>query len=279
VETPTPNSNPNPNPNPTRYERWERRFKDHPVTSVLLFLSVIVTAAIPIFGIAHGLYQHFNRDPLRDDRVAAVRQVIDDLQRVQQLLPPDQVLEQCMKGRPHQAFADAYAACESQTRVNGTDAVTILDADRSKLSVFDMNRGIREIQESLARIRYLAYEMRNNYITRTAWRRQRCPDSVRFLIAATARPAALPHDASGHIRCVLSVETSAEFAKRYGRSGDFISPLVPAYHRKQEVALLIVPGREASLTQYFHSQDNTLYGAMLDEMERLKPKLISALRS
>jgi len=160
VETPTPPT-PNPNPNPTRYERLARRFKDHPVTSVLLFLFVVVTSASTIFGIAYGLYQHFTRDPLRDDRVAAVRQVIDDLERVRQLLPPDQVLEQCMKGRPHQAFADAYAACESQTRVNGTDAVTILDADRSKLSVFDMNRRVREIQESLAKIRYLAYEMRN----------------------------------------------------------------------------------------------------------------------
>jgi hypothetical protein len=177
-----------------------------------------------------------------------------------------------MRSQPHEAFNDAYASCESQSRVDGTDAVTILDGDRSKLSMFEANRGGREIQESLTRIRYLAYEMRNDYIGRAAWRRQRCPDKVRFLFAATARPAELPRDARGQIRCVLSVEASWEFLKRYGRGGDLIAPLVPAYHRRHDAALFIVPGKQASLTQYFHDQDNTLYGAMLDEMERLTPK-------
>ncbi|HEX6700876.1 MAG TPA: hypothetical protein VF101_09115 [Gaiellaceae bacterium] len=184
-----------------------------------------------------------------------------------------------MKGQPHEAFNSAYASCESQSRNNGTDAVAILDRDMSKLSLFDGSREIKGIQVSLSQISYFASEMRNNYIGMAAWRRQRCPDRVRFLDAATVRSATLPRDAKGHIRCVLSVEPNWEFLRRYGRSGDFISPLVQTYHRKQDAALFIVPGTQASLTRYFHSQDNALYEAMLYVMERLTPKLTAALRS
>jgi hypothetical protein len=184
-----------------------------------------------------------------------------------------------MNGRSRQPFNDAYGFCYSHTRINGTNAIAVIDGDISKLAVFQHDRRIRAIQESLSEIRYLAYEMQNNYYVRARLRHDRCPDRVRFLIAATARSTALPRDAEGHVRCVISVQTDSDFLKRYGRTGDLISPLFRAYLRKRKVTLLIVPGRQTSLARYFHDMDNDRYRAMLNRMEALTPKLAAALRS
>jgi hypothetical protein len=263
----------------TRYDRITQGFKDHPVISLLVFLFVILSGASQLFGSPYDWYQRLTRDSLAAERAVAVRHVVDDLQRVREILPPDQLLNGCMEIKRRESFNQAYAYCESKSRVNRTNAGAILEGDIAKLEPFSQNQDIKEILRKLSKIQYLAYEMQNNYLVRARWKHDGCPNKVTFLLAATARSGALPRDARGRIRCVLSVQSDAEFLKRYGRTGDFISPLFRAYLKKKNVLVLIVPGQQSSLSRYFHDVNNRRYQTMLHEMEDLAPKLAAAMRT
>jgi hypothetical protein len=264
---------------PTRYDRLTQGFKDHPIISLVLFVLVILSGASQLFGSPYDWYQRLTNDSLATERALAVRHVVDDLQKVREVLPPDELLDDCMKSRDAEAFDDAYAHCESKSQVNGTNAGAIIEGDIARLKPFKQNRDITEILRALAKIQYLAYEMQNNYYVRARWRHDGCPDRVTFLLAATVRPTALPRDDEGRIHCVMSIQSDAEFLRRYGRTGDSISPLFHAHLQKKNVLVLAVPGRQTHLSRYFHDVNNHRYQAMLHEMENLEPKLAAAMRT
>ncbi len=206
-------------------------------------------------------------DPLRQDRVTAIKRLADDLEQVKVLLPPGKVIADCLQARSREEFAKAFEACDSESKRNQTHALNILNRNLSNLKLFLSSDQLAMVYKRLEAIRFAAYEMHNNNLTKERWRADGCPPSIDFVDSSTTDK--LSRDEQGQVKCVLSVEGYNSFLNRQATNDDPFSAIVIQSMPRTRGKSFIVPGEQDFIEDYFLSADKRLYNSMLGDMDKL----------
>jgi len=257
---------------PQRRDRWWWPESHGMRVAVITLLFTAIGATATVFAVLSTSGTGGSTTKAQADPTSAVRAVVADFATIDNVLPPDNLLGDCMKSRHGLSATDALTYCDSKSRRDGTSAITIIDRDIAALSLYS-GSSINSIKSGLASIRNLADEMYNNYYIRIGWADEHCPRTISFLDASKVSAAELPRDRSGHVHCALAVQSDRAFLARVQHSDDPISTILRSRVPTAQINVFLVPGGRAVLTAYLFELDKALYREMLRDMQVLLPTL------
>jgi hypothetical protein len=206
-------------------------------------------------------------DPAKPQRVDAIKRLVDDLEQVKVLLPPDKVLSDCLRAKSGEGFFNAFETCDSESKRNHTHALNLLDRNWANLKLFLPVDQLKIIQKQLEAIRFAVYEMHNNHLAKKRWQSEGCPASIQFIDSSSLNK--LPRDDQGRVKCTLSVEDYDDFLNKRERTDDRFSSIVSRTISKTNAKTFIVPGDRDTIEDYFLRSNKQLYNSMLRDMEKL----------
>ncbi len=236
------------------------------------WVVVVFAVVSALVALSNDLLELISRDDLsRQERVAAIKGLVDDLEKVKVLLPPDKVIGDCLNERHGEGLTNAFEACDSQSKRNQTHALNLVDRNLANLKVFLPANDLKTVTKRLAAIRFAAYEMHNNHLAKQRWHSEGCPSAIDFLDASNTDK--LPRDQQGKVKCALSVESYDSFLNRGATTDDPFSAIVTQSIPMNRLRLFVVPGSQDSIEDYFLRSNKRLYNSMLSEMGELLPEL------
>ena len=253
----------------TRDEQIVRKLTSKRPIAWAVAVFAVVSALV---AFSNDLLELIGRDDLsRQERVAAIRGLADDLEKVKVLLPPDKVIADCLNSRHGERFTNAFEACDSQSKRNQTHALNLLDRNLATLKVFLPANDLNTVTKRLEAIRFGAYEMHNNHLAKERWHSEGCPSAIDFLDASNTDK--LPRDQQGKVKCALSVESYDTFLNRGATTDDPFSAVASQSIPTNGLKLFVVPGTQESIEDYFLRSNKRVYNSMLGEMGELLPEL------
>lgn len=206
----------------------------------------------------------------KQSRIDALQNLIDVFGQIKALLPPNQVISDCTKGRRNEKFLDAYEACNSISKINNTNALNLVERIIDKIKLLLPNDKYDLFVEDFEKLRFLIYEIQNNALSREHWRSNNCPNSIVF---SKDLPRFHKHN-KDLMKCVLVLEGYDSFFDRKSKSEHppykaTAKELVPMSRMSQYQYTFIIPSKTASdenIDSYFEKLNTELYTSINEQM-------------
>ena len=213
-------------------------------------------------------------DTKKQSQIETAKNLIDDFRQIMVLLPPHRVISDCLKRHNREKFVDAFEICDSESKINHTHALDLIERNITKIKFSFPNDMVNNLMQDMEKIRFYAYEMHNNTLTREHWRSDGCSDTIAFFDELSNAPV----NKKGEPNCTLSFEGYDSFIDRQPTSGhhpykSIISSHIPKPHLSGYKFIIQAKNTKTTIDDFFENMNVKLYESMVHHINELTYKL------
>lgn len=213
-------------------------------------------------------------DLKKQSQIETAKNLIDDFRQIMILLPPDRVISDCLKRHNREKFVAAFEVCDSESKINHTHALDLIERDIAKIKFSFPNNMVNNLMQDMKKIRFYAYEMHNNTLTREHWRSDGCYDTIAFLDELKNAPV----NKKGEQNCTLLFESYDNFIDRQSTSGhhpykSIISGYIPKPQLSGYKFIIQAKNTKTTIDDFFENMNVKLYESMVHHINELTYKL------